>query len=304
MSALSKLDEWLHEPLPVLRLELLRIAAPLAILGFMSGRLIHADEWVGDHGFHAPDLGGDYRQPLYIPPLPSTLAWALAMVMTLSALMCAAGFKARQSGLVFAATLAFVAVADRLAAFTVSKMSPVVMLAIALGPAGSRIGFDAWRERRLGGKRAKQLRALPSLRFLQLLPVVIYSASGVAKARGDWLKMPRVLWTQLHDTYQTAVSFALAAHLPGWSWTVMQALVLAFEIGAPLWFALPQTRRAAFVFAVGMHAMIGLMFGPVVWFALLMITLLVGGWGPPALFAPLEALAERLERRPRATEPS
>ena len=80
--------------------------------------------------------------------------------------------------------------------------------------------------------------------------------------------------------------------------------MLAFEAGAPLWFSLERTRPYAFLFGAGMHVMIGLMFGPVVWFALLMITLLVGGWGPPALFAPLEALAERLERRPRATEPS
>jgi uncharacterized membrane protein YphA (DoxX/SURF4 family) len=301
VSSFSKIWDWIHEPLPVLRLEIIRIAAPLATLGFMSGRLVHADEWVGDRGFHVPDLGGDYRQPMYIAPLPASLAWGLAVVMVVSGLMLAAGVKTRKSGIVFAATLAFVAVADRLAAFTVSKMSPVVMLALALGPAGSRLGFDAWQKRRHGGKRPKKLKPAASLRFLQLMPVVIYSASGIAKARGDWLTMPLVLWTQLHDTYQTAVSFALASHLPGWSWTVMQGLVLAFEMGAPLWFGMARTRRWAFVFGVGMHAMIGLMFGPVLWFALLMMALLVGGWLPEPWMAPLEALAEHLERRPSPT---
>jgi hypothetical protein len=301
MSALSKISDWIHEPLPVIRLEFLRIAAPLAILGFMSGRLRHADEWVGDRGFHVPDLGGDWRQPLYVPPLPGGLAWALAAVMVASGLACAAGFRTRTSGLVFASTLAFVAVADRLAAFTVSKMSPVVVLAITLGPSGSRLGFDAWQKRRRGGKRGKKLRSAASLRFLQLLPIVIYSASGIAKIRGDWLKTSYVLWTQLHDTYQTAVSFWLASHLPTLAWPVMQAVVLAFEVGAPLWFAMPRTRGLAFLFGVGMHTMIGLMFGPVVWFALLMAALLMGGWAPEAWFAPLEALAERLETRPHAS---
>ena len=48
-------------PLPVLRIEIVRIVAPLAMLGFMSGRLAHADEWIGDAGFRVPDLGGDWR---------------------------------------------------------------------------------------------------------------------------------------------------------------------------------------------------------------------------------------------------
>ena len=292
MSLWSRVDDWLNEPLPVVRLAFLRICAPLAILGFMSGRLRHIDEWVGDHGFHPPDLGGDWRQPLYIPPLSPTLAWGLAVVMIAAGLMCAAGMKTRTSGLVFAATLAFVALADRLAAFTVSKMSPVVILAIALGPSGSVLGFDAWQKRKGTTRRAKKRRPLPTLRFLQLLPVVIYSASGIAKIRGDWLKTSYVLYTQLHDTYQTAVSFALAAHLPTWSWPVMQACVLAFEAGAPLWFSLERTRPYAFLFGAGMHVM---MFGPVVWFALLMLTLLVGGWAPEAWFARLEVLARGLE---------
>jgi len=298
----SRLWDWIHEPLPVIRLEILRVAAPLAILGFMSGRLRHADEWIGDHGFHVPDLGGDWRQPLYIAPLPANLAWALAVVMVASGLACAAGVKTRASGLVFAATLVFVALADRLAAFTVTKMSPAVMLAIALGPSGTRLGFDAWRKRHAPGKRAKRLRPSASLRFLQLLPIFIYSASGIAKARGDWLKMPLVLWTQLHDTYQTTFSFALASLLPVWSWTLMQGLVLAFEMGAPLWFGWARTRTWAFVFGVGMHAMIGLMFGPVVWFALLMAALLVGGWAPEAWLAPVERLAERMESREETVE--
>jgi len=296
VSALGKIWDWIHEPLPVLRLEIIRMAAPLAILGFMSGRLAHADEWIGDHGFRVPDLGGDWRQPIYVPPLPSTVAWAVAVAMVASGLACAAGLWTRKAGLVFAATLAFVAVSDRLAAFTVSKMSPVVMLAVALGPAGSRLGVDAARRRKRTGKRPKKLRPAASLRFLQCLLVVIYSASGIAKARGDWLKMPLVLWTQLHDSYQTAVSFALASHLPGWSWTVMQGLVLTFEMGAPLWLGMPRTRPFAFVFALGMHAMIGLMFGPVLWFALLMMALLVGGYAPDAWIDRLDLLVTRIER--------
>jgi leucyl/phenylalanyl-tRNA--protein transferase len=54
MSAFAGFWRWLDEPQPALRLELVRIVAPLAILGFMSSRIAHADEWIGDGGFHVP----------------------------------------------------------------------------------------------------------------------------------------------------------------------------------------------------------------------------------------------------------
>ena len=289
--------DWLEEPLPVLRIEVVRIAAPLAVLGFMSGRLAHADEWIGDAGFRVPDLGGDWRQPMFVPALPSSVAWLVAAVMVASGLGCALGFRTRRAAAVFAATLAFVALSDRLAAFTVSKLSPAVMLAVAVGPAGTRLGVDAWLAARAGKPAAPAERPLGSVRFLQLLLVTIYSASGIAKARGDWLSEPLVLWSHLHDSYQTAFSFALARALPGWSWTLQQGAVLAFELGAPLWFALKKTRSYAVAFGLGMHAMIGLCFGPVVWFALLMMTLLAGGWLGDRWYAPLERLASRLESR-------
>jgi hypothetical protein len=278
----TRIADWLDEPVPLLRLEIVRIAAPLATLGFMSSRLAHADEWIGEAGFRVPDLGGDWRQPLFVPALPDWLAWTLAGVMIASGLACAAGYKARPSAAIFAATLAFVALSDRLAAFTVSKLSPVVMLAVALGPAGSILGIDAWR-RGESRERPPAMQPIGSVRFLQVLPVVIYSASGIAKARGDWLHHPLVLWSHLHDSYQTPIAFALASMLPGWLWTVFQALVLAFEMLAPLWFGWSRTRPYALVFGLGMHAMIGLMFGPVVWFALLMMTVLLAGHTPERL---------------------
>jgi hypothetical protein len=276
---------WLDEPQPVLRLEIVRIFAPLAVLGFMSGRLVHADEWLGDAGFRVPDLGGDIRQPLYIPALPAGAAWAVVTVMVVSGLLCSMGVRARASALVFAATLAFVGLSDRLAAFTVSKISPVIMLAVALGPAGSMLGVDAWLRRRRGEPLPPAVQSLGSVRFLQLMLVTFYCASGLAKAGGDWLVVPRVLWTHVHDSYQTPISFFLASTLPAWSWTPMQASVLAFEALAPLWFGLRWTRPYALLFGLGMHLMIGVMFGPVVWFALLMMTLLLGCFLPESWLA-------------------
>ena len=101
---------------------------------------------------------------------------------------------------------AFVAVSDRLAAYTVSKLSPAVMLAVAVRRrAGARFGVDAHFARKArSDEPCEPPDHLGAVRFLQLLPVVMYSASGIAKVRGDWLSDPLVLWSHIHDSYQTA----------------------------------------------------------------------------------------------------
>ncbi len=301
---LDRALRWIDTPVPVLRLEIVRMAAPLAILGFMSARLAYAEEWLGDAGFRVPDLGvSDYRQPLYVPALPGWASWTVAVALVGSGLALSAGFFARRAAIVFCLASTFVALADRLAAFSVSKMAPMVALALALSPCGTRFSIDAFRAARArrasrssAGVRKHRLEKTVrsgSVRFFQVLLPVIYSASGIAKARGDWLSHSHVLWTHLHDTYQTFVTVALANLLPAWSWTLLQGVVLAFEAGAPLWFGWQRTRTPALVVGVGMHAMIGLMFGPVRYFALLMTTLLVASYLPARY---LERAAARVRR--------
>jgi uncharacterized membrane protein YphA (DoxX/SURF4 family) len=261
----------------------------------MSDRLMHADEWIGRSGFRLRNFGGDWRTTTYLRGVPASWAWTIAATMVVSAIATSLGLKTRWSALLFTATLIFVGMSDHLSSFTVTKIGPLLMFVVAIVPGGRRLGIDAWQKRAATGKRPKKARPLPSVRFLQLFLAIFYCASGIAKAQGDWLKMPLVMWSHLHDSYQTEFTFVLAQILPAWAWTVLQGLVLTFEVLAPLWFGLRWTRTLAFVFAVGMHVGIGVMFGPVVWFALLMITVLVAAYMPEPLFAPLEALAERFE---------
>jgi uncharacterized membrane protein YphA (DoxX/SURF4 family) len=280
----DRVRDWLFAPQPIARLAAVRILVPLAILGFLSSRLVHADDWIGRAGFHVPDVGhDDYRQPLYLPALPNALAWAVAALTVLSGLALAAGALTRASSTVFAVLLVYLAVADRLAAFTVSKLGAALVVALAFTPAGARVSLDAWwRRRKDPSAPAPLLVSGGCVRFFQLVLAVMYTSSGLAKLRGDWLDRHDVIYTNLHDSYQTAVSYWLATHVPGWGWTAFQWLVLALEFGAPLWFALPFTRAPAVVLLLGMHAVIGLGFGPVIWFALLMASLLVAGFAPRA----------------------
>jgi uncharacterized membrane protein YphA (DoxX/SURF4 family) len=297
---------WLDEPVPLVRLEIVRILLPLVVLGFMSQRIVHAEHWIGDAGFSVPDLGhDDYRQPLYVPPLPAWAVWTVVTTLIASGISSAVGFKTRASALVFAAMIAFVALADRLAAYSVSKLSPVIMTAVAVGSAGRFFSVDAYLKRRRGGKRWKAERPSGAVRFLQVLPVVLYMASGIAKARADWLHEPLVLWSQIHGSYQTWIAYGLARVIPAWMWTAMQGAVLSFEVSAPLLFALRRTRTFALVFGFTMHLMVALLFGPVVWFSLLMMTLLVAGYLPERFLPNPQAWPRRRksERRSSSLSP-
>ena len=81
----ERVEELVFAPQPIARLVFLRIAAPLAIVGFMSSRILHADDWLSVAGFRAPD-SDDWRMPLSLPGLPVWAAWSVAVALAVSGL--------------------------------------------------------------------------------------------------------------------------------------------------------------------------------------------------------------------------
>jgi hypothetical protein len=247
--------------------------------------------WLTEVGFVVPERApGDYRQPLYIPPIPVWLAVVVSIATVLAGLATSIGFRTRISSGIFAALLAYLALADRLEAFTVNKLGTVLAIALLASPAGARYSIDALRDGATRSTSAPAYVSWGNVRFFQSLLVFIYFASGIAKIRGGWLKDPLSLFSHLHDSYQTAFTYFMARTVPGIGWSLFQYAALAYEVGAPLWFTLRRTRQPALVFGLAMHAMIGIMFGPVIWFSLLMSILLLSS------FAPLPWLSSALAR--------
>ncbi len=245
------------------RFDAARLLIPLILLGFFSSRLLHVTEWIGQSGFNVPDLGGHWAQPLYIPPVPDVLAILIGLALIISLLMVAMGKRVVFAGAIAILILVFVALADRLAAFTVYKIAPVLMLTIIY------VFYERSRNREAQG----------SLQFLQAFLVVFYAASGFCKFEGEWTTHTHLIWTHLHSSYETALSYYVGRYTPTWAWQGMQLATLIFEMGAPLWFYADRTRPFAIAFGVIMHISIGLLFGPVIWFSLLMITLILVAFG-------------------------
>ncbi len=289
-----KFARWRDEAQPILRLELIRILAPLAILGFLSSRLAHVGEWIGDTAFRLPEFYDPFRHPLEIPAIPTSATTLFAVTLVVAALAVSAGFHPRKAAILLGATVAYAALGDRLSTFTVTKITPGIAVALAASPCGAAYGVDAWLRRKVNPRyRSPEQVAGGSVRFFQVFLCTIYCGSGLAKARGDWLSHPLVLWSHLHDDMQTRVSVFMANTLPASGWTLAQAAVLIFEVFAPVWFALPRTRTLAFLFALGMHGFIGMCFWPVRWFALLMIGLLLGAFLPDRILTSLHLREKR-----------
>jgi hypothetical protein len=69
-------------------------------------------------------------------PLPVGVAWAIAAATTISGLFLALGLATRLAVASFALLVAFLTVADRLEAFTVTKLAPVLTIALFFAPSG------------------------------------------------------------------------------------------------------------------------------------------------------------------------
>jgi hypothetical protein len=276
------LFERITAPQPIERLELVRMFAPLAVLGFLSSRLVHVSYWLTDVGFVAPaHAESTYRLPLYIPAIPVWLAYFVALMTVLSGLATSAGFRTRVASGIFALLLAYLALADRLEAFTVNKLGTAVAVALVATPSGARYGIDAWRRARQDpDARPPTHVTWGNVRFFQFLLILMYTASGIAKMKGDWLSRSDILWTHLHDSYQTSITYFMACNVPPAGWTFFQGVTLVYETGALIWYGVRKTRLPALFLGLGMHATIGLMFGPVIWFSLLMSTLLLASFAP------------------------
>jgi hypothetical protein len=297
----------LTAPQPIERLEAIRILAPLAILGFLASRFVHVAYWLTDVGFVVPERTvADFRQPLYIPPISPWLAYIVAIATIVSGLCTSIGFRTRIASGVFAALLAYLALADRLEAFTVNKLGTVIAIALFARPWGTRYGVDAWlRWKAKSDARPPTHVHWGNVRFFQALLVFMYLASGIAKAKGDWISDPNVIWSHLHDSYQTSFTHFLATAAPPVVLTMFQYLTLAYELGAPLWFGVRPLRPVGLALGLGMHTAIGVMFGPVIWFALLMMVLVVASFGPVAWLArPLERAWAKITESAEASSPS
>jgi hypothetical protein len=264
---------WLEAPQPVLRLELVRILGPLAILALLGARLAHPSAWLGPDSFRLDGVVG--AEALATPSLPAAGALALALAIIASGGMVTLGLWTDRAAAVFGSALVYAALADPLSASAGSRLAPAIAFALALSPAGSSLSLDA----RFGLRRAGTTYSAGAVRFLQALVAVFYSGAGACKVHGDWLLRGDVVRAQL---LAFPLGRVLAGLALGPAWTALQALIVLVQIGAPVWLAWPKTRPSAVGLLVAFELANVIVFPPLRGLATLAIVLLLAGFLPSA----------------------
>ncbi|MCB1236668.1 MAG: HTTM domain-containing protein [Verrucomicrobiae bacterium] len=275
---LSRLGNFLVGEAPVRRFRLFELAFTAAFLILISRNLLEAREWLTSRGYHrsVPGLSG-------IEPLPLLPGWAIPFFVVF---VFGAGFgvakwaKGRRFcfGLLFFAAV-YAQGVDTASAFALNKIYIAGFLFLAFSP---------------GRDNDTASGSIAGVRAFQGMLLTLYFATGIAKARGDWLSHSDVVWTHAQGIYRTETAAWLLRNLPLWGWAAIQHSVLVFELGAPLWFGWRRTRPVAIAFGLGFHLGIALLMKAVWVFSLQMAAFYV-------LFLPDDWAGEVLRRLQNAT---
>lgn len=260
--ALERASAWALGPFPAIRLESFRWTLTFALLVYTVAWSLDASEWLTHAGYHlSPAASRGLQIPVPLLGPTALVVFLVAYIGSMVAILF--GVRPRAFAWVVFAGLAYVTMADRLAAFSMNKLALVSWLVMLLAPWPAPADGDA-----SDLDQPAQLRSAWPLRILQATLILQYFGAGVCKLRGDWLRSSKVLWLQAQDVYMTDLSAWMVRELPAWLWAGLQHGSLAFELLAPILFCVRRLRPIAFGFGIAMHLGIGLMMYRVGFFSL------------------------------------
>ena len=253
--------DWLVGVRELHRLRRFEIAFTTAFLIYMARNALDASEWLTTAGFHPSASTVRPGKPVF-PPLP---VWGAVLFLT--ALFGAGLLRLvtpafrRGCFVVLFLCAVYAQGVDPYSAFALNKIYIAGFLLLALSPPVEPATFRG---------------SLVTMRVFQATLLTIYFFTGYTKiAHGDWLAHSDVLWTQAQGFYRTDLAAWMLRTLPKPAWAVMQGSVLAFELGAPLWFCWRRTRPFAIAYGLCFHLGIALMMKAVWVFSLQMVTFYV-----------------------------
>jgi len=258
------LDFW-FAPLPPVRLRVFERVFALTFILYMSAWLHGAGEWLTTAGFHYPLDISDRGFSIPLAPLPPGALWLFVVVLIGAPTLVVLGKWRRPALLVTLACAFYVQRVDTYSAFTINKLYIVGFLILLLAPTVRAVPIG-------GGQTADRQSAWP-VRVIQATLMIQYGTAGICKmAHGDWLERFDILIGHSVGLYRTELATILLDVLPHWAWVVQGVLALAFEVTAPVLFAVRRLRPVAYLLGVGMHVVIALMMVDLIWFCLQMVT--------------------------------
>ncbi|MFM8802481.1 MAG: HTTM domain-containing protein [Planctomycetia bacterium] len=277
----SWLGDWLEawnrfwftpaDPLP---LALVRIAAGALLAWASVVWLLDAEAFFGQDGWQRPENvwrmnDQPWQWSWYFATETAGMARMLAMVTLVAAVMLALGIATPLAAVV--SLVGFISAVNRapLNVFGFDDTLGMLLLAVAIGPAGAVLSVDRWlAPDRAAGRPS--VRANLALRLIQVHLCVVYLFSGCGKLLGASWWEGTALWGAAANVQYRTLDLTWLARHP----RLVNALTLAtlwWEIAyaALVWPRL--TRRLFLAMAVPVHVGIGLAMG-MMEFGLAMLT--------------------------------
>jgi hypothetical protein len=252
----NRITAFFFAPVDRIRMDAFRISLAISLLLYMFERWRYAKEWLTPAGFHISAENLPFH-PSYAPPVPQSALPFLGIAMFGSLMMLALGWRIRLMAVISLVSLLYVTFADQLSAFTLNKLSIFSLAVLASAPTTSP-------------------QAVWPVRILQMTIVIQYFAAGWGKAvMGDWLVDPYSLYSQIVGIYRTDFAAWLLTHFPKEIWIFFQYSTLAFELLAPLIFAVRRLRPIALLWGLSFHLVIALCMSQFIYFSLVMVSFYV-----------------------------
>ncbi len=257
-SRTSRLLDFWFEAIDPVRLDTFRVLFSIVLLLYLAVRLLHPYEWLTSFGFHYTAETRLIDDPMPWPLLPSFLVPPFVALLVASNICLIVGWRVRFFLWVVLAMVVYIQYVDGLRISTPNKLCIVGFAVLAVAPPRSRP--------EAGGAL---LQSAWPVRVLQATLLIQYLTAGTCKVVfGDWFLHSDVLWSHVQGVHRTDIAAFLLRNLPKEAWSFMMYSALAFEILAPVLFAIRRTRLLACVWGFGFHMLVAATMTNLIYFGL------------------------------------
>lgn len=234
-----------HRKAPADSICLYRVGLGLITTWDAASWLPHSAELFSSDGFH---LG-----PLAALSPPPSAAFALCLLLVISALCVAGGLFTRTAIAVTLVLESFLYALDGINEKANTSIVLVAMTILLFSRCGSLYSLDAWRRRRRERADVETGACIFPQRLLQLELAQVYFFAGLIKlTQSEWLD-GSAIWNALGSRWGTGIGVWITDWLPDVLARAASLGTVAYEISAPFFLLVPRTRPWAISLGVLFH---------------------------------------------------
>ena len=282
-SIISKVLDWIFVPYSTTVWRTFETIVCLVMVYYFSSFLKTPDWWIGTSGYHvsARATSSGYLPP---PPLiPDDWINVVVVAFYFFSGMYLLGYGRKVLNWVFFAFCLYVQAADQPSAFTINRMLILYFFMSALQPEPmDSISTEASKDTSVQIHDSTKVSGW-MVRIMQLTLGLQYSASGICKIEGGWIKIQNdtlvfnstVVWTQSQGHYKNELAAWAVNDLPMFVWGSLAGATLFFELFAIVLFFWKRTRVATVIFGFCLHLGIAMLMKDLIYFSLQMLTMYI-----------------------------